>query len=162
MRKIGMIIGLTALAAAPALAADPAKIDWSKIPVANVTLFYPGQSSYEWLRRSGHPGANPFWGARPASGATQARKRRRRQERQGRAAGANAGQRQERHRGSKVQAAYDDKNAYLRFQWKTRTRIPGTEHQYLRFDGKEWKVYGYPSSTRWCRRASSPASTKTA
>ena len=22
--------------------------------------------------------------------------------------------------------------------------IPGTEHQYLRFDGKEWKVYGYP------------------
>ena len=21
---------------------------------------------------------------------------------------------------------------------------PGTEHQYLRFDGKEWKVYGYP------------------
>ena len=40
----------------------------------------------------------------------------------------------------KVQAAYDDKNAYLRFQWKTDNPYPGTEHQYLRFDGKEWKV----------------------
>jgi hypothetical protein len=50
MRKIGPIIDLTALAE-PALAADLATIDWSKVPVANVTLFYPGQSSYEWLRR---------------------------------------------------------------------------------------------------------------
>jgi hypothetical protein len=57
MPKIGMIIGLTALAAAPALAADPANIDWSKVPAANVMLFYPGQSSYEWLRTSGHPGS---------------------------------------------------------------------------------------------------------
>ena len=44
----------------------------------------------------------------------------------------------------KFQAAYDAKNAYLRFQWKTLNPFPGTEHQYLRFDGKEWKVYGYP------------------
>ena len=57
MRKIGLLIGLTAFAAAPALAADPATIDWAKVPVANVTLFYPGQSSYEWLRTSAHPGS---------------------------------------------------------------------------------------------------------
>jgi hypothetical protein len=57
MRKIGPIIGLTALAE-PALAADLATIDWSKVPVANVTLFYPGQSSYEWLRTSDHRGSN--------------------------------------------------------------------------------------------------------
>jgi hypothetical protein len=44
----------------------------------------------------------------------------------------------------KVQAAYDAKNAYLRFQWETDSGYPGTEHQYLRFDGKEWKVWGYP------------------
>ena len=44
----------------------------------------------------------------------------------------------------KVQAAYDAKNAYLRFQWKTLNPYPGSEHQYLRFDGSEWKVYGYP------------------
>ena len=57
MRKIGLIIGLTALAE-PALPADLATIDWSKVPVANVTLFYPGQSSYEWLRTDDH------WGSR--------------------------------------------------------------------------------------------------
>ena len=61
MRKIGLIIGLTALAAAPALAADPANIDWSKVPVASVTLFYPGQSSYEWLRSSDHRGSRSRW-----------------------------------------------------------------------------------------------------
>ena len=42
------------------------------------------------------------------------------------------------------QAAYDATNAYFRFQWKTLNPYPGSEHQYLRFDGKEWKVYGYP------------------
>jgi hypothetical protein len=51
MRIIEPIIGLSALAG-PALAADPATIDWSKVPVASVTLFYPGQSSYEWVRTS--------------------------------------------------------------------------------------------------------------
>jgi hypothetical protein len=44
----------------------------------------------------------------------------------------------------KFQAAYDARNAYLRFQWKTQLADPGTEHQYLRYDGKEWKVYGFP------------------
>ena len=29
---------------------------------------------------------------------------------------------------------------------KRPTPYPGSEHQYLRFDGKEWKVYGYPKS----------------
>ena len=44
----------------------------------------------------------------------------------------------------KLQAAYDSKNVYLRFQWKTLNDYPGTEHQYLRFDGTEWKVWGFP------------------
>ncbi|NIN76272.1 MAG: hypothetical protein GTO37_00570, partial [Planctomycetales bacterium] len=37
---------LTGLAA-PAGAAPPK--DWSQIPVKEIKLFYPGQSSYEWL-----------------------------------------------------------------------------------------------------------------
>ena len=56
MKKIPLMISL-ALAAAPAMAADLASIDWSKIPVTDVTLFYPGQSSYEWLRTAAHPGS---------------------------------------------------------------------------------------------------------
>ena len=57
MRKIGLLIGLTALAAGPALAADPATIDWAKVPVANVTLFYPGQVSWPMLNSKRHAGA---------------------------------------------------------------------------------------------------------
>src|SRR5215475_15445172 len=59
MRKPILVIGFATLVVAPAFAADPAGIDWTKIPVTSVTLFYPGQSSYEWLRTSSHPGAQP-------------------------------------------------------------------------------------------------------
>ena len=145
MRKSALVFGLATLAVAPALAADPATIDWSKVPAVSVTLFYPGQSSYEWLRTSSHPGAQPVLGG---------------------AACRNCHTGTEKTLGDrivkggplepapvkdkngtvdlKVQAAYDTKNAYLRFQWKTLNPYPGSEHQYLRFDGSEWKVYGYP------------------
>jgi hypothetical protein len=59
MRGSGLVFAFATLTAVPALAADPATIDWSKVPAVTVTLFYPGQSSYEWLRTSSHPGAQP-------------------------------------------------------------------------------------------------------
>ena len=91
MRRIGLIIGLTALAG-PALAADPATIDWSNVPVASVTLFYPGQSSYEWLRTSDHGAQSPYWIERPAPHATETGKRRPATRSSRAPAGANAGQ----------------------------------------------------------------------
>lgn len=136
------------IASGSAAAADPAKINWKKVPAVNVPLFYPGQSSYEWLISDAHKGAaketkrgdactschdesdaekligDKLVKAGPLEPAP--------------VAGKNG------YLDLKVQAAYDAKNAYLRFQWKTRNTYPGTEHQYLRFDGKEWNVYGYP------------------
>ena len=110
-----------------------------------MTLFYPGQSSYEWLRTSDHPGSKLVLDGQACTT-------------------CHTGM--EKTLGDKLvkggplepmpvkgkngtvdlkfQAAYDAKNAYLRFQWKTLNPYPGSEHQYLRFDGKEWKVYGYP------------------
>ncbi|MDE2184490.1 MAG: cytochrome c-552 precursor [Alphaproteobacteria bacterium] len=42
---------------APALAAP----NWSAVPAKDVTLFYPGQSSWEWsLTTADHPGADKF------------------------------------------------------------------------------------------------------
>jgi hypothetical protein len=35
-----------------ALADEPA--NWSNIPVKTIKLFYPGQSSYQWLRSKNH------------------------------------------------------------------------------------------------------------
>src|SRR5213596_4257144 len=58
MRKTAFAITLVALGIGNAFAADPATIDWSKLPVVNVALFYPGQSSYEWLRSPAHKGAS--------------------------------------------------------------------------------------------------------
>jgi hypothetical protein len=43
-----------------------------------------------------------------------------------------------------LQIAYDNANAYFRAQWRTRNPYPGEAHQFLRFDGKEWKTYGFP------------------
>ena len=136
---------VVAALSATAFAADPATLDWSKVPTTTVTLFYPGQSSYEWLRGSAHPGAGAV---------------------QGGAACLTCHKGQEKAKGDKlvksgpleptpvkgkngwvdlrVQVAYDETNAFFRFQWKTKNNYPGTEHQYLRYDGHEWKVYGYP------------------
>lgn len=142
-----VVLGLSALLAQSALAADPAKIDWAKVPASNLTLFYPGQSTYEWLRSPAHPGMAMVKNGKAC-------------------VMCHSGPGVEKEKGAKlvvggplepmpvkgkngsvdlkVQAAYDDKNVYLHYQWKTQQPFPGTEHQYLRFDGKEWKVYGYP------------------
>jgi len=156
MKSAALVLGLSVIAAAPAMAADPAKINWSKVPVATVTLFYPGQSSYEWLR-SDHPGAKAVMDGQACIACHKG---------------------QEKAKGDKLvkggplepmpvkgkngtvnlkfQAAYDAKNAYLRFQWKTLNAYPGSEHQYLRFDGKEWKVLGYPKLDKVVQEGKQP------
>ncbi len=145
MRTIASLLTLTFLVAGAAKAADPAKIDWSKAPVTHVTLFYPAQSSYEWLRTSDHPGSKMVSGGTACVMCHEGTEKamgeklvkdgpREPMPVKGKNGSADLA----------VQAAYDARNAYLRFQWKTQLPDPGTEHQYLRFDGKEWKVYGYP------------------
>jgi hypothetical protein len=158
MKKITSILGIAAFVSAGAMAADAQNIDWNKIPSANIALFYPGQSSYEWIHSANHPG----------SGAVKAGE-----------ACVTCHKGSEKTLGEKivkggplepvpvkgkngsvdlnVQAAYDAKNAYIRLQWKTINSYPGTEHQYLRFDGKEWKVYGYPKLDKVVQEGKQPA-----
>ncbi len=156
MRKSVLVIGLSAFAAVPAMAADAAKIEWSKVPATSVTLFYPGQSSYEWLRTK-HPGAKSVLdgqacvtchkGQEKAKGDKLVK------------GGPLEPMPVKGKNGSvdlKVQAAYDAKNAYFRFQWKTLNAYPGSEHQYLRFDGKEWKVLGYPKLDKVVQEGQQP------
>jgi len=157
MKKAASILTLTFLAAAPAMAAEPAKIDWSKVPVNDLKLFYPGQSSYEWLRGNSHPGAKPLQAGMACADCHEGKQK---------AMGdklVKGGPLESApvkgKNGSvdlKVQAAYDAKNAYFRFQWKTQNSYPGTEHQYLRFDGKEWKVYGYPKLDKVVQEGKQP------
>ena len=144
--KIVSIV-LLAFVSGPVAAADPATIDWSKVPQQTVTLFYPGQSSYEWLRDDHKEGKG-------AKAVRDGRACLRCHEDEEKALGevlVKGGALEptpvKGKAGSidlKVQAAYDATNAYLRFQWRTQASRAGSVYPYYRFDGKEWKIYGYP------------------
>src|SRR3990167_8213751 len=56
-RLTQIAIAITALFAGPVQAADPATVNWSSVPVKTLALFYPAQSTYQWLRSLEHPGA---------------------------------------------------------------------------------------------------------
>jgi cytochrome c-type protein NapC len=48
-------------AAAAAVSASGSGIDWSKVPAKDLVLFYPGQTSYEWIQNGkDHGGARAF------------------------------------------------------------------------------------------------------
>jgi hypothetical protein len=142
-----LILGISMLTAGSALAADPATIDWSKIAPTKLTLLYPGQSSYEWLRSDEHKGAAKE--TQRGDACTSCHD----DEKEERIQGAKilkgdhplepvALPGKNGHVDLSVQAAFDDKNAYLRFQWKTNAKQPGVNYPAYRFDGKEWKSYG--------------------
>lgn len=144
MKRVALLMGAAALAAGPAFAADPATIDWSQIPTKTLTLFYPGQSTYQWLRSSDHKRANL-------------------QTLEGQACLA-CHQDEEEELGNllveegrlepdplpdkngvikmALQAAHDDDHLYLRAQWETNMDREGRMHDMIRFDGESWKFYG--------------------
>ncbi len=140
----GAALVLMAGFSAAGLAASPS--DWSKVPTTTVKLFYPGQSSYQWLTSPGHPGA-AIKGFENLACVTCHKGK---EEAMGKA--IVSGGELEPHPidgkqaviDLKVQTAYDSENAYFRFQWKTRNAFPGTAHPHWRFDGKEWKQIGWP------------------
>lgn len=158
MKLKALCLAIAALSTGYAVAADPAKIDWTVVPAKTVTLFYPGQSSHEWLLSDAHKkGAEAIQNGKTCNYCHEDEESK---------MGANivkGGPLEptpvKGKNGSvdlKVQAAFDDKNAYMRFQWKTQNPFPGTEHQYLRFDGKDWKVYGYPKLDKVVQEGKQP------
>jgi len=142
MASVGMAFSI--FATATAWSTPPA--GWSEIPTTTVKLFYPGQSSYQWLRGPGHKRAykkviegdscvSCHEGEEADMGGVIV-----------------SGEKLEPHpiEGKQavidldVQAAYDGEDAYFRFQWKTRNDFPGIAHPHWRFDGQDWKQIGWP------------------
>lgn len=163
MKKTALAFGLAGLFAVPALAADPASIDWSKVPAKTVTLFYPGQSSYEWLTTD-HKNADSDKGMKAVQRGQSCLKCHEDEEKKMGESLVKGGPIEPMPVKGKngwvdlnVQAAYDAKNAYLRFQWKTQAAFPGIEYPYYRFDGKEWKVYGEPRLNKSVQEGKQPA-----
>jgi len=141
----GILGSCAALGLAPPEVAGPRLFafpgDWSKVPSKTVSLFYPGQASWEFLTSNDHPGAPAL-----EAGCT----------------GCHAGQ--EKTLGAKlvqagpreadpipgkapsmdltVRAAYDSEFVYFQFRWATAT--PQAIHTLWRYDGKQWVAWGGP------------------
>ena len=135
-------MGMLTSVSAAVLAAPPA--DWSQIPTKTVKLFYPGQSSYQWLRSKTHKRADKK--VKRGDSCVSCH--------EGEEADMGnlivTGKKLEPapipgKQGTKdlgVQAAHDDAYLYLRLQWKSQLGREGRMHNMVRFDGKKWQWYG--------------------
>jgi cytochrome c-type protein NapC len=116
-------------AAAPAAAAGGASggIDWSGIEAKTVSLFYPGQASYEWvLNGRDHGGARPFLksGERCAECHAKEVKDMGAKMVSGQKAEASPIPGKRAFVDVRVQAAYDASNVHFRFQWANAPHTP--------------------------------------
>ena len=137
-----MLSALVAVLATPAWAADASKIDWSSAPRSEITLFYPGQASLQFVtgkeHRKGaakavmagenclncHKGEEADIGDKIAAGKRLEPK-------------PVAGK-----RGTikvTLQAAYDSQNLYLKVFWPAKEA--GAFHEYVVYRDGKWQNY---------------------
>jgi hypothetical protein len=115
--------------------------DWEKIPAKTVTLFYPGQASWQYLASEAHPGSRAIDVGCNACHTGQEK-----------ILGAKlvqAGPRENDPIAGKapsidltVRAAYDSEYVYFQFRWAT--PAPHAAHTLWRYDGKQWVAWGGP------------------
>ena len=157
MRYLLLGIATVGASVGQALAADPVTIDWSKIPQKPVVLFYPAESTYDWIVGKEHRGARSVLQGKSCVSCHEA---------------------DEKDIGEKVvkggnveptpiagkngvidltvQAAHDAEYIYFRFQWKSNLNREGRMHDYMRFDGKAWKWYGHDRNDKVVRSGAQP------
>ncbi|OHC75104.1 MAG: hypothetical protein A3G18_07395 [Rhodospirillales bacterium RIFCSPLOWO2_12_FULL_58_28] len=130
-------------ASTAAMAADPAKIDWSKIPAKELTLFYPGQSSWEWMISAAHKAG--AIGVRDGKNCNECHtgeekdmgdvivsgKKLEPKPLSGKPGSAKVA----------VQAAFDSDNLYLRAQWAD-DGVPGVYYPAFIFKNGKWEKFG--------------------
>ena len=151
-------ISAAVIAGCAMLASDSGMIDWGRVPTHALTLFYPGQSTFQWLRGPEHPGASLV----NTGGACVTCHKGAEQMLGDKLVKANKLEPVpiEGKNGTvplSVQVAYDNENAYFRFQWKTRNPYPGEAYPFLRFDGTEWRPYGNQRLAGPVRKGQQPA-----
>ncbi len=155
--SISVGIALLSLASLMGIANASQPADWSKTPAKTVKLFYPGQSTYEWLRSPAHPGNQMV-----VAGIGCLTCHKGKEEKMGNL--LVSGKKLENapipgkvgFKDLKVQAQYDDQNVYLRFQWKSQFNREGRMHNMMRFDGKAWKFYGSHRASKKVRSGKQP------
>ncbi len=158
--RIGFLRGIAALAAAsiaaPVFAAPPS--DWSTVPVKKVTLFYPGQSTYDWLVSPAHKKGNK----QTAKGGTCTKCHEDDEAEMGKRIVSGTVLEPQPIPGKApvidltVQAAHDADALYLRFQWKSQMNREGRMHNYIRYDGQKWAFWGGHRGNKAVRAGTQP------
>jgi hypothetical protein len=152
-----LAISIASLSAGCALVADGERVNWDSVPTKTVRLFYPAQSTFQWIRSPAHAGAPVV----NSGGACLTCHNGAEEKLGNRLVAANPLEPMPVSGKNGViqldlQIAYDDVNAYFRAQWKTRNPYPGEAHQFVRFDGKEWKTYGFPKLDQVVQKGEQP------
>ncbi len=128
----------------PIWAAEIENIDWTSVPVSKPRLFYPGQSSYEWLRTEDHKKASK----EVKDGEACLKCHKSEQKSLGEILVVENRlepdpiEDKDGYKRLSVQAAHDDTHLYMRFSWKSDGDGNGDQGNYIRFDGEQWQWYG--------------------
>ncbi len=112
---------------AESTSASKFNIDWSEVKAKTVTLFYPGQASFEWVRTGkDHGGARAFSKLGDRCATCHAKEVRDMGAKivSGEKAEATPIPGKRGHVDVKLQAIHDDENIYLRFQWPDAAHTP--------------------------------------
>jgi hypothetical protein len=140
--RLNMCVVAAAIAAgsSQAVAADASSVNWSSIPASEITLFYPGQASYQFVTGKDHKGAKALQDGRTCLRCHEGDE----------AALGNSLVNNKKFEplsfpnkpGSvkvTMQAAYDSENLYMRISWPTKD--PGMFHEYAVYRDGKWETY---------------------
>ncbi len=142
--KTGMNIAIAAAFAVTSTtswAVDAEKLDWSAVPKSEITLFYPGQASYEFVTSKEHSkGAKALEAGRTCVRCHEgeeaeignkivAGKRLEPKPIAGKAGTVKV----------TMQSAYDNENLYMKISWPTKDA--GAFHEYAVYKDGKWETY---------------------
>lgn len=143
MQKKIVAASLAVAFVGPALAADPATFNWDNVPKSQIALFYPGQSTQEWIVSAGHKagatGVNEGKNCQACHADEEADlgktlvsgKKLEPMPQAGKPGSVKM----------TVQAAYDKDTFYIKASWPTATKDPGLFHAYKSFKDGKWTTY---------------------
>lgn len=156
---IAGICGIAFTTGGSSVSAGAADIDWSGVPTKTVTLFYPGQSSYQWLRSSKHKRANKKTAQGEACLSCHEG-----EETEigdlivsGERLEPNPIPGKEGFKKLAVQAVHDSEYLYFRFQWTSQLNREGRMHNMIRYDGGDWQWFGSHRANSKVRGGEQPA-----
>ncbi len=117
-------------------------IDWSKVPVVEKTMFFPGMITYKWINSPAHPGTQRAdFETKTCSSCHQGEEK-------------GLGEQLIKHdrldkmigkEGSievEFQFANDNKHLYVKATWPTRAPFPARMHDPLLFENGKWTIIG--------------------